>query len=162
MLPRQVLTLRLFSSNPPPHARRRCFVPRQKLTCTYGRTQHVFFRLWSSASTQPHRFIPRKLQCWGWRWRSRGARRSANQFFKLTFLRNNNKKKKSCSEDKANKAGGCNHLETNKKRKRKEKGLVSRLREQQHWGDAAELDLTFGAIRKEKETSQRSLLLPSK
>lgn len=42
MLPRQVLTLRLFSSNPPPHDHCGCFAPRQKLTCTYGRTQHVF------------------------------------------------------------------------------------------------------------------------
>lgn len=56
--------------------------------------RHIFFPLWTSALAQPRRFITRKLQHWGWRWRSRRARRSENQFFKLTFYRNNTTNKK--------------------------------------------------------------------
>lgn len=39
------------------------------------------------------------------------------------------KKKKSCSEDKANKAGGCNHLETNKKKGEEKRKVWCRVAE---------------------------------
>lgn len=105
------------------------FAPRQKLTRTYGRARHVFFPALKFSVDAAAPLYSQEITALRVKVKEPRSEEECESIFQVDISQKQQqeKKKKSCSEDKANKAGGCNHLEANKKRekKRERSGVAS-------------------------------------
>lgn len=110
------------------------FAPRQKLTRTYGRTRHVFFPALKFSVDAAAPLYSQEITALRVKVKEPRSEEECESIFQVDISQKQQqeKKKRAAPRIKRIKPAAVTIWKQTKKGKRKEKGLVSRRREQQH------------------------------